>query len=480
MTFNVPIETTLESTSIVDSAELWNNTVRQNYAAGYEIKYIDSVYINATGDTIFIPEYDSAASYAIGDIAFKDGYISMLASTGSHEDPAQPQNYAAGYDTSASRYDWTHRYVRMADYSAWDDGMTLSYDTTTGTTVTHYVYPSASSTTGFFYRTEATDYYGHVITSITKEVHVLTSITNSTLEYRAERLECCEGYAWAGRTLILNLTGIYIRTDESVAAEYVTVTEDLWIVIDDPRDLGFVYSRISEEYSPFDEKQYTSVIRASTQTWTVRATRKFNCIAISRLRGASLDITFRDSGGTEISAVSAKTIYDTVDENIEAIPTTDIVYAGSWIDAGGTVEISVNSTGDETEVGYIFAAAAIYVGVTDLQFSHKIVNFDRSAQSEVSGYIDYIPGNRIIVYTGKFRMPMTDYSKMVMINKKMTQELIAVDGSDMTDNAEEDGKNTFRSMKIVCRIKKLEQSSNVTDGEMDITVPIEFEFREVV
>jgi len=237
------------------------------------------------------------------------------------------------------------------------------------------------------------------------------------------------------------------------------------------------YLRPSIKKQPFDTKQYTSVVQPVTQTWKIKSLKKFNGVALGMLRGSEVRVTFRDPANNIVDIV-IKVINGKIDENITDEAISEVIYASKFIDANGTIEITI--TGESTEIGFIFPSASIDVGLTNLEFSHDVKNFDRNKVSAISGYTDHIKGNRVIQHKGSFDIKMIAYDKMVLLNKKLTQELIAIDGSDTRGNEVSDGKGIFASTKMICRVVRLSMKSTVKNGDISATTPIDFDFEEVV
>jgi hypothetical protein len=268
---------------------------------------------------------------------------------------------------------------------------------------------------------------------------------------------------------LYRFTADYTHTNGAIAADF----RDTYLA-----PYGFNYLRPAKTQLPFDTKQYTSVIESGNQTWTVKSLGKFDGVALGYLRGDTVSVAFKDSLGATVSTVSGKTINGSIDANIEDERISDIIYAGEFIEADGTIEITI--AGTETEIGIIFPTASIDVGMTNLSFSHAVKNFDRQEVSAISGYVDFIKGNRVLDHKGSFDIEMLDYDKMVLLNKKLSQELIAMDGSDTTGNEAADGISRFASTKIIGRIRSLTMKSEIKDGDIKDIVPVGFEIREIV
>ena len=242
-------------------------------------------------------------------------------------------------------------------------------------------------------------------------------------------------------------------------------------------DDGWSYGGVLTTEIPFDDKQYTATSYDGDQSWTVKSLGAFDGISLGMLQGDTVDVVFKDSLGTVIKSITGRTIGDTIASNLPKVSATDMIYAGEVIEANGTVEIDIH--GAHTEIGHIFASSSYYVGATELDFSHAVKNFDRS-DVKTSGFVDYIRGNRVLDYKGSYLIQMSDYDTSVKLSKLLTSELVAVDGSDTTDNSAPDGSDRFASTKIICRVVSLDAQSTIKNGEFAGYTPVKFWFREIV
>ena len=145
---------------------------------------------------------------------------------------------------------------------------------------------------------------------------------------------------------------------------------------------------------------------------------------------------------------------------------------------GGYAEISI--IGQDTEVGMLMLSESTDVGATNLKFSHDIKSFDRTEVDKVSGFVDYVEGNRVVDHKCSFDIEMTAYDDLVTLNKKLSQKLIAMDGSDMIHNEAADGVGMFDSTKIIGRIRSMRMQTDVEDGDMRKIIPVSCEIREIV
>jgi hypothetical protein len=479
MTFNIPIQSELVSTSVIDSTSIFTNTLRENYVPDKQLQHNNKIYVNATGAIINIPVYNANTTYVKGNFAFKDGVIKIANDT-AIEVPKQPEEYLTGFDTSWDWRTWTKRYMKVDALGLMDAVWARA---------TYSVSETVKIWIDFSPQTQASQYYWNPATNYTFDRSIRASLTKFYTQIQSLTPESSPALdnvvvgetesfpLFAPSTVITNASGTYIRTHINAPIEYKTVSGILWETVIDPTQLGFSYLGITRNVMPFDTKQYISVIEQTRQQWTIKALKRFNGVSLGRLRGTYLDVSFRDAANSTLSYVS-KPIDGSIDANLEDEPITEIIYAGQYIEAGGIIYIQISGT--TTEVGTIFPSASIDVGITDLEFSHDIKNFDRNVVSEISGYVDHIKGNRVIQHKGSFHIEMQNYDKMVLLNKKLTQELVAIDGSDMTNNEIADGSSRFASTKIICRVKQLNMKSKIKDGDMSKYTPVSFEFEEVV
>lgn len=472
----------LIATSVHDTADTFDNTVRQSYATGLELEHDGSIYINETGAKIVIDVFDNGVAYANDDLAWHDtapGYLlKKYVETTGDDVPAQPSQYAA-YDDSNDASTWASRYNRIMSYADYQqNGLVFTETDGTYSYVHAMTWVSGFNGNGYLFykctKTRLSD--GGVEATLGASVNLIDDGVDEDSVEASALVE--DDYMWAARTVIIDDTGVYVRTNVSASVEYVSPPATAeWQTVTTPADIGFVYSRIPLQYSPFDKKQYTSVVNVGDQQYTVRALLEFNAVVVSRLRGHAIIVKFFAPDGSTVETVT-KNIDNTIDAHIEPAPTTDVVYCSQWIGAGGSVEVVVVSNGLETEVGSLFPVASIYVGPTRMKMKHKAENNDRTSVSEISGFKDIIEGTRYLIYTGSFIVNMMEYSKLVKLMKKMTNWRVVLDGSDMDNNANADEINTFASTKILGRVDISEIETEIEHNRMVEYVNVPFTIEE--
>lgn len=475
----------LIDTSVHDAADTFDNTMRQSYASGLELEHDGSIYANETGAKIVIEVFDGGVAYSDGDLAWHDtapGYLlKKYVVIHGEAVPAQPSQYVA-YDENNDTSTWVNRYNRVMSYADYQQNGLVFTETDGAYSYTHAMtWVSGFGGSGYWSykctKTRLSD--GGVEAILGTSVNLIDYELNEDSAEVSALVE--DDYMWAARTVIIDATGVYVRTSVSASVEYVSTPATAeWQTVTTPADIGFVYSRIPKQYLPFDYKQYTSVVESGGQSWMIKAQAAFSAVVVSRLRGYRISVTFFDANDSVIEMISHKQIDDTIDTHIEPVPITDVIYCSQWIEAGGGALVMIDSDGSETEVGSLFPVAHIYVGPTKLKMKHRAENNDRVAVSEISGYKDTIEGNKYLIYTGSFVSEVTEYSKMVKLSKKMSNELVVLDGSDMNDNADPDEINTFASTKILGRMDISEIETVIESNRMVDYVDIPFTLEEIV
>ena len=452
MIFNIPLQTSLVSTDVEYRVALFDDLT--DYEDGTKVRVDDTIYTTRR-EAITYPAFDENVDYKIGDKASAAG-----------KDFEKVYESIAQECIPGSALPRTYDLERVVE---WDGG---------SKTANLYVAPSVLcpeiDKTFTFTANTAND--GVLFKSFDV---VITNNLTSTDEPTARYDLYSSIY-----TAIIGGYAIYRGWLVKVNVNYNSSLSNLlmWNELED--GFGITY-KISLDYyntsikaAPFDLKQYSSVVESGNQSWVVKSDKKFDGIALGYLRGETVTVIFKNSGGIVISTIEDKKINSRINDNLDDERTSEIIYSNFFIEENGTVEIIIK--GAETEVGMIFATASVDVGLTNLKFSHDIKSFDREEVSAISGFVDRIRGNRVVYYKGSFDIEMTSYDKMLLINKKLTNELVAVDGSDMKDNLDADGEGTFSSTKLICSINQLKTASEVKDGELEQVVPINFEFREIV
>jgi len=245
---------------------------------------------------------------------------------------------------------------------------------------------------------------------------------------------------------------------------------------------------------PFDDKQYSAVTTSTPQTWKLnppdRTVYDVSSILLGNVVGDNVQIRFMSNGSvihSEVISLYANTIqYDAafIISNKTPEPSTIIYYipqtviSNQWDEAW--IDIAPTLTAPKAQIGFIRFGNWIDVGATNLEFSNDIKNFDKNKVSEVSGYIDHIKGQRVVQHKGSFDIQLTDYDKVLRINKRFAQELIAIDGSDNKSNIDTDSNTVFQATQLIGRLKRMSMQTRTKQNKLDDTQTISFEFEEVV
>ena len=197
------------------------------------------------------------------------------------------------------------------------------------------------------------------------------AITNDSAEWTPEIY--ANGFYKFGY-MIKRGSVLYARTSVNPSAaqpEYVSVTGADFKTISHISELGgFVRIEPTLDYAPMDDEHNTVARRAGTMTYTVKCYGKFDTLALGKVIGDTVTAVFKDSAGTIVKTVTDYAIDGRrdVDGRQGNYGTTVILYSGSDIEAGGTIEITI--TGGLIELGSILAGLSVDAGITDLVFSN--------------------------------------------------------------------------------------------------------------
>ena len=480
MIFHIPTDTELISTDIVDNTPVFDET--QDYVDGTEVQKDGSIYETKKIITpTKYPDFVDYKHYNVGDIAVINGVaykkIAYRSSTGCF------QTYSSDVSNVGTMID-------LIEYAGWDGARGVDTTFTVGSespNCNQGVEILIDYNAGIF----GNDYY-----NVAYRVNSGDAWTLVDRFYLKDTLS-----PQASSRVIYNDTTSKLERHIGYAATDVSTTgvdNSIWEVVDsvyyDVITYELLYLRPTLLNVPFDTKQYTSVKAVGSQTWKIKPRGYHsNAVVIGGVKGRMLTVMFMNSA-SEIIAMQQ------IDLTVNKLTSTQPRDNGNPVEIGdGSVEASTqivylqlettpyyveikvdDQAGLGSEIGWIMATSFIDVGATNLEFTHNIKNFDKNKVSEVSGYIDHIKGQRVVQHSGSFDIPLTDYDKMLMINKRFTQELIAIDGSDTTNNEASDSKNRFQSTKLIGRTKRLSMSTKKHNETLGDYQTITFEFEEVV
>lgn len=499
MIFHIPTDTTLISTDVAYQVPLYDETA--TYSDGDEVRQGNDIYTVSVIETH--NEYPLASSYTyydikskvhIGEFGFEkvDEVYSpaffgdILSDNPTFKYPRSttgqatlPTRYPTGVNASADDV----ALIETAWFTAWDG---TTYDTW-GAEGSHYVkFVHIDS----FEEFDSVDLYKADDDSGTNSVKLgnikYTNDVRKDIDKSFYRVPAYGG----------TVRQVRLKTTDFISGN--GLERNVWKALPSNEDVIVTYKlnylRPSIRKVPFDTKQYTSAKVNSSQTWVVKAPKtylsinrdKVSSILLGKIVATDLHIDFLDLNSNVLYSkdivVSVNSISYDLQNATDVEPSTYIIYIPQSVYHDvhqASITIS-DSNLQDTEIGFISFANHIDVGATNLTFTHDIKNFDKNKVSEVSGYIDHIKGQRVVQHKGSFDIPLTDYDKMLMINKRFTQELIAIDGSDATNNEASDSKNIFQSTKLIGRTKRLGMTTRTKQNKLDDTQTITFEFEEVV
>lgn len=312
--------------------------------------------------------------------------------------------------------------------------------------------------------------------------YVYSYLNNSTPETKAFIFNNVYGTSlthWFPETIILNSTGLYIRTTVSSSIEYETVTSYQFSIITKPSDIpNFVYYEPTNWYKPFDDKNYSVATASSPVLYTITGTESFDTVSLGKVKADHVLIYFKDPLGNIVTTIDTDIDCSIDDAGIISPAHTTIIYYSSEImEAGSTVEITLTST-NTIELGTIKLGQSINAGFTNLAIRHRYKDFS-TAEYDAWGNIDYIERQRISSYSGSVDIHITNYDKTIRLFEYLGKKLVIVNGSTTKDNSAPDSQNIFSSTQKIGRFMSFEQKTNVKDNDMDVYATYTFTLDEL-
>jgi len=324
MTPSITVPFRVVSTDIVDTTEEFVTTMQRNFASGCEMRFGNYIYRNV-GDTIKIPTYSAENEYAVGDIAFKDGYIQKVYAD-SGLTPKQPEEYLA-VDTSKDSSAWVERYVLL--FSTFTDGDTYTVGSD------KYTFYDNVADGGFVVQiVENTTTGEQWAFEIKAESAVTVDSNEVTPEIYASAFYRFGYFVKRGNAL-------YARTSVSPTVaeiEWNAPTEAAFLPISHITELtGFVEYKPTNAYAPADAKNYSSGKRAGSLTYTIKAFKRFDTVAVHCI-ASTIDVVFKNSAGTTVYSKTGHEVDSSRDTSgrLEGYKATEILYSSADIPAGGT------------------------------------------------------------------------------------------------------------------------------------------------
>jgi len=478
MTFHIPIDSELVSTDVAYQVAEYDENA--TYSDGEEVRKGDDIYqVFNYSDTTPYPDYIDYYPYAWKDKVNINGVgyekYDIVTGVGCWQivDALSVTNSKLGADVDATDID-------MAIFNTWDgvaDGVWHQFSVQGG---------NCSSINGndYFKFTTLSVYDDHYTVQVMQ--NDTDSDTDATLAGNIEMYPDNKIIARPNPYFIKGEDG-YIKKVFGFTSDFIAeegIKKGLWKKLDKNYDeinkhkLEFL--RKSVKSVPFDTKQFTSVSVVGKQNWTVKSGSRITSLILGSIKSSSITIQRLDISDTvhDIITITPKIL---ILDGKNQEPTTEIIYFNDdLITRSVIITISAQTQVAVSQVGTIMLCNYLDIGATDLSFSHNVKNYDKNQVSQTSGYVDHIKGNRVIQHKGSFYINITDYDKTVMINKRFTQELIAIDSSDNVDNEESDSERVFSSTRIIGRLKQMSLKTDVKDNIINKNVRVSFEFEEIV
>jgi len=325
-------------------------------------------------------------------------------------------------------------------------------------------------------------YYEPVATTtvISKvESSIIESLQISTVEEKAivPTSSIYQNYAHSFRNITVRPDGVYGRTNKDAPVEYTTATTEFFAQIEAPTDVGFYFLEKLMKFRPFDEKNYTTAIKDTSMTYTVRGLGRFDTLALGRVIADSIDVTFKDSIGNTITQLT-KTIDSSrdADGNLENWYTTAIYYSSQSLEPDSTVEFTLH--GDSISLGNVILAQSVDAGFTNLTLKSSYKDLSVLDEDEF-GNIAYVERAKISKYEGSVDVPISDYDRVDRLMTSLGAKLIVMNGSDAKNEAP-NGRNIFASTRKIGRIRGYSQQNKLKGNDIDRMATYTFNLEEIV
>lgn len=463
MIFHIPVENTIAYSSVDDNMELYNKN--STYTDGTLVEHDNAVYSVTNYQDLDYDTYSESTLYEIGDKVLYAGKV--------FEKFNPDLTFSQKYSNSDNRNPnpstgVTPSILDAIGYGAWsgntDDTATVIDTSGAYSTYTTVSFSNVDKTGLPYYCVADVTYTEYVDGS----VNSTTSATGVYIYYNLHKDKIITG--------ALGLDGSFYVLNQAV--DVSPINTEKWYQVNTNKH-QLTYIRPLDRDIPLDTKQYTVVKSEDPLTWEITLQDSANAIALGNIKGDHVIITFKDPN--QNTFYTATYALPTSKINL-TIGKTIIIYIPGGINILKNFKMNIQINGTDNQIGIIMPTNYIDVGATNLKFKHTVKNFDRVKISDISGYYEYYKGNRVINYKGSFDIPITDYDDAVEMDKEFSQELIAIDGSDTTDNTPSDSINIFASTKLIGRVKTLthDTTTNKYKNSIDNISTVSFEFEEVV
>jgi hypothetical protein len=316
--------------------------------------------------------------------------------------------------------------------------------------------------------------YGYINTSL----NIYSALDNNSQDIEAHIIEYDGLTSWVAKTLIIYGSAIYLRTHLDLPQEVVDSGDVAFTPVTSPDELtNFVYIEATNDTKPFDNKNYTIATAQTQMLYTLSGNKAFDTVALGHIKGEQITVVFKNSVGAVVT-----TITDTINTNrdvngnLEAWHTTLIFYSDVIMEAGSTVEITIDGT--NIELGTLLLGMSADAGFTNLTLKNDYKDFSVFEYDDF-GNADYTERAKVSRYSGAVQIYIENYDMIDRLMTSLGKGLVIVNGSDSNSTSSET-TTIFAATQKIGRFLSFSQKTVIKDDDMGRMAEYTFTLEEIV
>jgi len=325
------------------------------------------------------------------------------------------------------------------------------------------------------------------IDSLSNYTTYIDEITNSTVEKKPDIAKdddgnIVDGNIWRVNTAIRRGDDIYVRTHIDYAIEYKTVDAFEYTELKsiDEIEWGWVYSRPTQEYAPFDDKKYTTLEANNDVKYTVKSKDDFDVICGIGLRCSRIVVKIYNSDDEIDEQVTVfPKCTSTLENKTFQIDGTSVIYLKKRYSTDTKVEIIFYTLNGKVKIGGGYLGDKRSVGWINLAFKNRTNDYN-TYEKDKFGNVLYTDnsGAKVRKLEGSCDIDITTYDDIEPILRGLLSTKVIIDGCDNTSNLPTDSYNFFLSTQMVGRLRTAEQTTKVDNNRLSELATYNFVIEE--
>jgi hypothetical protein len=437
-----------------------------------------AVYFNSTGSKLYVG-FGSNGEERLWQFTLGTNYTLSTASLDGYKRTSSGVEHIT--PVSVGFYTNTNGYLRLFRHETADDIIYSMHSTTDNTVMERRggrVYQYQTDTDSFRSRIYDDDTletsYGYINTSL----NIYSALDNNSQDIEAHIIEYDGLTSWVAKTLIIYGSAIYLRTHLDLPQEVVDSGGFAFTPVTSPDELtNFVYIEATNDTKPFDNKNYTIATAQTQMLYTLSGNKAFDTVALGHIKGEQITVVFKNSVGAVVT-----TITDTINTNrdvngnLEAWHTTLIFYSDVIMEAGSTVEITIDGT--NIELGTLLLGMSADAGFTNLTLKNDYKDFSVFEYDDF-GNADYTERAKVSRYSGAVQIYIENYDMIDRLMTSLGKGLVIVNGSDSNSTSSET-TTIFAATQKIGRFLSFSQKTVIKDDDMGRMAEYTFTLEEIV